>query len=206
MSPLNSPFTLKSLAFWTFIENKDRYNRIPPLFMNNLAQEKEFLSSLSGHYTYIESGNESILENTFSKFTIDTNGDTSIHCETLGNFIHHFSKDNKKVFKTGPPQRFTSQAFQGDVIKEDTYFNKELVYVENRTLNILTYDYNLEGQIDSLSKESTHHTLFRLCEANIERDPNIYTLFFQRNLSWFKGDTITVETLTGNYKKSLTRD
>ena len=130
----------------------------------------------------------SILENTFSKFTIDTNGDTSIHCETLGNFIHHFSEDNKKVFKTGPPQCFTSRAFQGDVIKEETYFNKELVFVENRTLNILTYDYNLERQMDILSKESTHHTVFRLCEANIEQDQNSYTLFFPEKSFLVQGE------------------
>ena len=69
-------------------------------------------------------------------------------------------------------------------------------------MNILTYDFNLEGPIDDLSKESTHHTLFGLCEANIEGDQNIYTLYFRRNISWFKGDTITIETATGNYKKS----
>ena len=202
MSVLNSPFTLKSLAFWTFIENKDRYDRVPPLFKNNLTLEKEFLSSLSGHYTYLGSGNESVLENTFSEFTIDTNGETSIHCENLGNFIHHYSEDNNKEFKTGPPKCFTSWVFQGDIVKEDTYYNKELVYIENRTLNILTYDFNLEGPIDDLSKESTHHNLFGLCEANIEGDQNIYTLYFRRNISWFKGDTTTIETATGNYKKS----
>ena len=108
MSVLNSAFTLKSLAFWTFIENKDRYDRVPPLFKNNLTLEKEFLSSLSGHYTYLGSGNESVLENTFSEFTIDTNGETSIHCKNLRNFIHHYSEDNNKEFKTGPPKCFTS--------------------------------------------------------------------------------------------------
>lgn len=200
MSALKEVFTLRSLASWVFIENIHRYQNIPLLFTNVLAEEEVFLSSLSGEFTLVESENGGILENSFPKFTIEESGDRTFLSNNLGNFIHHYSEDNNKVFKIGPPNIFTSQVFAG-TIKEETYINKELVYTEKNTLNILTDDCCYEGSINNLSIESTHHTSFRLCEVNTSMENKIYILYFERNLSWFQGETVTIETDIGKYIK-----
>ena len=174
-----------------------RYNVIPPLILNCFKEEKHFLSSLSGQYSLVEGKHGGILENNFREFTFTSKSENSLFCNSLGNFIHHFSEDNGSVFTTGPPNRFISRVFQGS-INEDISFNKELVYTDisfnnelvytpKRTLHIVTYDNIFEGSIDNLSIEWTHDTTFRLSET----DQNVYTLYFERNYSWFKGDALT---------------
>ena len=172
------------------------YKVIPPMIVNSSKEENDFLSSLSGHFTLVEGKNEGILENYFREFTF-TSSENSLFCNSLGNFIHHNSEDNGSVFTTGPPNQFMSKVFQGS-INEDISFNKELVYTDisfnnelvytpKRTLHIVTYDNIFEGSIDNLSIEWTHDTTFRLSET----DQNVYTLYFERNYSWFKGDALT---------------
>ena len=204
MSDLNNSFTLKALSSWVFRDNIHRYEAIPPLFLTSLEEETSFLCLLSGHYTLVEGEIGGMLESTFREFTITENTKNfwypSLYCNTLGNLIHHYSEDNGSVFTTGPPKQFTSVVFQGS-IKEELYFNKELVYTGEDTLNILTYDCCFEGSIDNLSIESTHHTIFRLSKGNKDEEDDVYQLNFERNLSWFQGDTITNQTEVAKYKK-----
>ena len=186
MSELKNPFTLKALSSWVLRENMCRYNVIPPLIANCFKEEKLFLSSLSGQYSLVEGKHGGILENNFREFTFTSKSENSLFCNSLGNFIHHFSEDNGSVFTTGPPNRFISRVFQGS-INEDISFNKELVYTQKKTLNVLTFDNCYEGSIDNLFIGSTHDTIFRLSETNT----NVYTLYFERNYTWFKCDTLT---------------